>query len=292
MHPTDKAGKIRLATYNVEWFNSLVHPKGGLRLDNGWSSRWDVTRQAQGEALAQVFQAMDADGIMVIEAPDDGRHYSSVDALEDFARYAKLRARKAVLGFANHTQQEIAFLYDPDRLSPLHLPRDIGAPRFDETFEIDLDIDARQDAVVWSKPPLELKVDCAAGSLHLIGVHAKSKAPHGATSEAEAMRISIENRRKQLAQCVWLRRRVEAQLALGESLAVMGDFNDGPGLDDYEKLFGRSGVEVVLGEGSGPCLYDPAAARALASRLSASPTSARFWIDREDRWLVTWATDP
>tara|TARA_B110000285_G_C15017497_1_gene559796 strand:+ start:627 stop:1082 length:456 start_codon:yes stop_codon:yes gene_type:complete len=60
--------------------------------------------------------------------------------------------------------------------------------------------------------------------------------------------MSIENRRKQLAQCIWLRQRVDTHLTAGDDLIVLGDFNDGPGLDEYEKLFGRSGIEIVLDE--------------------------------------------
>ena len=114
------------------------------------------------------------------------------------------------------------------------------APRFDGAFRLDLDTDAAPDVVTWSKPPLEIAVTLSTGKvLRLIGVHAKSKAPHGAKNDAEAIRISIENRRKQLAQCIWLRQRVDTHLAAGEDLIVLGDFNDGPGLDEYEKLFGR-----------------------------------------------------
>jgi endonuclease/exonuclease/phosphatase family metal-dependent hydrolase len=121
----------------------------------------------------------------------------------------------------------------------------------------------------------------------MIGVHAKSKAPHGARSPDAAMRLAIENRRKQLAQCVWLRRRVEEHLAAGEPLIVLGDFNDGPGLDEYEKLFGRSGVEVVMGEEGAIPLHDPAARRAMLGKTGAAPTSARFWIAEEGRWMET-----
>jgi endonuclease/exonuclease/phosphatase family metal-dependent hydrolase len=118
----------------------------------------------------------------------------------------------------------------------------------------------------------------------MIGVHIKSKAPHGARTEAEILRLSIANRRKQLAQCVWLRRRVEAVLAAGDSLIVLGDFNDGPGLDEYEKIFGRSGVEIVMGDSDKP-LYDPHARMALHRRTGAAPVSARFFIAPENRWL-------
>ena len=81
----------------------------------------------------------------------------------------------------------------------------------------------------WSKPPLELKVETRSGTqLRMIGVHAKSKAPYGARDPDEIMRIAIENRRKQLAQCVWLRGRVKEHLDAGDDLIVLGDFNDGP----------------------------------------------------------------
>jgi endonuclease/exonuclease/phosphatase family metal-dependent hydrolase len=85
--------------------------------------------------------------------------------------------------------------------------------------------------VVFSKPPLELALDTPLGPMRMIGVHVKSKAPHGARNDADAMRLSIANRRKQLAQCIWLRERIEAHLDAGEALIVLGDLNDGPGLD-------------------------------------------------------------
>jgi len=282
MPPT---GSLRLATYNVEWFDALFDDEGGLRQEGTWSARHDVTRAMQLEALAIVFRALDADGVMVIEAPNDSPGGRTVRALERFADWAGIRARKCLLGFANQTQQEIAFLYDPDRLSAEHAPSEAGAPRFDTEFAIDLDVDAKGDTVVWSKPPLEVTIDGSEGPIRLMGVHAKSKAPHGAKTEEDALRIQIQNRRKQLAQCIWLRRRVDAHLALGEDLIVMGDFNDGPGLDQFEKLFGRSGVEIVLGEAGATALYDPSAAHALSGYMAARPTTARFWIGRENRYL-------
>jgi hypothetical protein len=67
---------------------------------------------------------------------------------------------------------------------------------------------------------------------------------------------------------------------------VAGDLNDGPGLDDYERLFGRSGVEIVMGGPDEVQLYDPHAERALQSRIAAQPTTARFFIAHEERWLA------
>lgn len=287
---------MRIATYNTEWFDALFDDAGRLVSDGSWSARHNVTKGLQVESLAMVFTAMDADAVMVIEAPDTNRQRSTVRALETFASAFDLRARKAVMGFTNETQQEIALLYDPDLFEARHDPRgpapvpgappDDGAPRFDGTFRIDLDIDATEDKVVFSKPPLEiaLTVRSSGQTVRLIGAHLKSKAPHGATSRDEVMRLSIANRRKQLAQAIWLRARIDEHLAAGESLIVMGDLNDGPGLDEYEHLFGRSSVEIVMGQGEA-ALFDPHASQALLRRLGAQPTTARFFISRGERYL-------
>jgi endonuclease/exonuclease/phosphatase family metal-dependent hydrolase len=293
-NPVWQSSLMRLATYNVEWFASLFDNDNQLYDDDGWSARYGVTRAEQTAALGVVFQALDADAVMIIEAPDSGKSYNTVTALEAFAKRFSLRARAAVMGFSNDTQQEIALLYDPDAISAAHTPFGdfvgpegaTGAPRFDTALRIDLDIDATEDLVVFSKPPLELNITTKGGfAFHMIGAHLKSKAPHGATTPAEVMSIGIANRRKQLAQAVWMRARIEEHLSKGTPLMVMGDLNDGPGLDEFESLFGRSSVEIVMGHGRQDALFDPHAARALSRKLGAAPTTARFWIRPEKRYL-------
>ncbi|MBY6091884.1 endonuclease/exonuclease/phosphatase family protein [Maritimibacter alkaliphilus] len=285
---------MRIATYNVEWFNALFDDQGGLLMDDRWSARHDITRAQQIEALGLVFTALDADAIMVIEAPDQNSRRASVPALETFARAFDLRAKSAIIGFPNDTQQEIALLYDPYLMDVCHDPQGdptgkkgaSEAPRFDGVFRIDLDIDATEDLVRFSKPPLELAVRTMGGfEFRMIGAHLKSKAPHGAVSEDDVMRLSIANRRKQLAQAIWLRQRIAAHLAEGTPLMLMGDLNDGPGLDEFEHLFGRSSVEILMGLPGELQIFDPNARRALAAKLNAAPTSARFWIESEHRYL-------
>ncbi len=277
---------MRLATYNVEWFANLFDQEDRLLEDDGWSGRQDVTRRQQIAALGAVFRRLDADAIMVVEAPNTGKQQNSVRALEHFAQHFELRTRRAVIGFTNDTQQEIALLYDPDVLEAVHDPQGpatgeggAGVPRFDGVYRIDLDIDATEDKVVFSKPPLELSVVTHSGqALRLIGVHLKSKAPHGARTRDAQIRRSIANRRKQLAQAIWVRRRVDEHLQQDESVIVLGDLNDGPGLDEYEHLFGRSSVEIVQGLD----LTDPHARKLTSHRADVLPTTARFY-DPEDK---------
>ena len=279
---------MRIATYNVEWFHALFDEHDHLLRDGEWSSRHSVTRAEQADAVGHVFRAMDADAVMVIEAPDTNGKNSVVRALERFAGAYGLRTRAVVQGFANDTKQEIALMYDPDVLKVAHRPYPTQGevPRFDGVFRIDLDVDATKDEVRFSKPPLELAATTLTGfEFRMIGVHLKSKAPHGAETEDEVQKIAIANRRKQLAQSIWLRARVDQVLADGHPLMVLGDLNDGPGLDVFEELFGRSSVEIVLGTGRDGALYDPHAERALARRHTPVPTTARFWIEPEKRFL-------
>ena len=120
---SDSRKGLRLATYNVEWFNALFDDHGRMLDDREPSTRYKTTRGEQLAALAIVFVALDADGITIIEAPDTNGHRSTVKALETFARAAGIRARKAIIGYPSETEQEIAFLYDPDRLTPRHDPQ-------------------------------------------------------------------------------------------------------------------------------------------------------------------------
>ncbi|WP_412505431.1 endonuclease/exonuclease/phosphatase family protein [Roseovarius sp. SYSU LYC5161] len=288
---------MRIATYNVEWFNALFDVDGNLLDDGEKSARHDVTRSDQLAALGIVLTAIDADAVMIIEAPDPGGKSATVLALENFARVMQLRARRAVVGFENGTQQEIALLYDPDALRVRHDPQGAlsaggdghgDVPRFDRQFRIDLDIDAKKDSITFSKPPFELAAETASGfRFRMIGAHLKSKAPHGAETRDQIMRMAISNRRKQQAQAVWLRQRVEAHLEAGDPLILLGDLNDGPGLDEYEDLFGRSSVEIIMGADAPALLrlHDPHAHDAVKQRIGPLRATARFYLTSERRYL-------
>jgi hypothetical protein len=278
---------MRIATYNVEWFANLFDRNDALIEDDGPSGRWGISRGDQLAALGHVFRAIDADAVLIVEAPDTGSRASTVRALENFAQRFDLRTNRALIGFPSETQQEIALLYDPSKLTARHDPQncptnDAGGepiPRFDREFRIDLDLDGTPERIAFSKPPLELDLRTAAGfRLRMIGVHAKSKAWRGNHSGAEALRRAIANRRTQYAQCLWLRARIDAHLAKSDPLIVLGDLNDGPGLDEYEKLFSHSGVEIVMGEGRPfeARLHDPNARRGFADADGPPPASARF----------------
>ena len=224
----------------------------------------------------------EVDAVLITEAPDEGSRRRCTRALEGFAARFGLRTRRALIGFPSETQQEIAFLYDPDRLRAVHDPQgdDRDPPRFDRQRKVPLMPGAAPHSVRFSRPPLELLVETAAGTyLRLIGVHLKSRAPHGARSPEDALRRAAAARRTQVAQALWLRARIEAHLAAREPLIVLGDLNDGPladALTDDDDL--RPGVAIVTGADAAPPLrlHDPHARAAVAVPGGTDPATALF----------------
>ena len=230
---------------------------------------------------------------MIIEAPDtNGRTLDRDGAGDALPAHYGLRARKAMHRLFVGDRAGNRLSLRPRRADrPGTIPRARPSasaaaarrPRFDSTFRYDLDTDSAPELIRFSKPPLELAVKRPAGmTLRLIGVHAKSKAPHGADrARGGASALSIENRRKQLAQCLWIRAAGRRTSGARRSLIVMGDFNDGPGLDEFEKLFGQSGVEIVLGTATrrprcGCSIRMPR--WRCKRRVGLAPTTARFYL--------------
>lgn len=155
------------------------------------------------------------------------------------------------MGFVSDGSQEIAVLHDP-AVQVLHQPGghvdDPDNPPFDGQFIFDTDDDTIKEIYAHYRPPLEVSVNGGGHQFGLIVVHAKSK---GISDAVDVVHWELENqrsRRKLLAECTWIRRRVDEWLDQGLDVVVMGDFNDGPDMDFYEQKLGKSAMEIVMGD--------------------------------------------
>ena len=110
---------------------------------------------------------IDADAILIVEAPNTGKVQNTIRALQCFAEAFDLRTSHAAMGFANDTHQELALLYDPRLLKVRHDPggSPMTRPVLTREFRIDLDVDATEDRVQFSKPPMELAVEIPSGQI-------------------------------------------------------------------------------------------------------------------------------
>ena len=57
---------MRVATWNVEWFNALFDKRGRMLEDEQWSARYQITRGEQLGAIGIVMSALEADVLLVV----------------------------------------------------------------------------------------------------------------------------------------------------------------------------------------------------------------------------------
>jgi len=282
---------LRICTYNIRDFDDLFTAHDAFA---GGDRDEKTTRLEVREAIRDVLLAVDPDVLGVVEGPDTTAtgSRSTVAALETFAAWGGLRVRKALTGFVSQGKQELALLYDPDRVRARHAPggsaNSKSNPRFDGELQFDTDDDRVKEVYRFYRPPLEAKLSVQASGrdLYLMLCHAKSKGIFDAMDVVHWDRENRRNRRKLHAECTWMRRRVDEWLGKGRDVIVMGDFNDGPEMDYYERELGRSAVEIVMGD-----VFDPdsvlrnGAGRPTWTRFGWSPASASFRDRLTDTWV-------
>ena len=269
---------LRLCSYNIEWFDDLFTKSNTLKTD--------ADSRPRQEAIRDVLQMVNADLIGIVEAPNTTTttgSQSTVECLENFAQWAQLRTTKVLTGFISGGRQELALLYDPNKLSAQHAPggktTSKSNPRFNGQFLYDTDDDRMKEVYKFYRPPLEarVKIKGTNRSFYLILAHPKSKGIFAPVDFLRWERENQRNRRKLYAECEWIRRRVDEWLDKGRQVVVMGDMNDGPGMDSYEYQFARSAVEIIMGD-----LFKPGrvlrnhAGRPKWKNYGWEPSSARF----------------
>ncbi|MFK8183970.1 MAG: endonuclease/exonuclease/phosphatase family protein [Phormidesmis sp.] len=264
--------------YNIEWFDNHFEPDNSLKTNQ--------KSQSKLSSVAHVIKTIDADVIGITEAPNTTTttgQRDTVQALENFATQYKLRQSKALIGFPSPGRQEIALLFDPNVVSAAHDPGgkagSVRNPRFNDPFQVDSDGDSIKEMYKHYRPPLEVKITRQDGgkTFWMLVVHAKSKGIFSAMDRVHFDRASERNRRKLFAECLSIRQRVDEWIDDQRDVIVMGDVNDGPGFDYYESRFGRSAVELIIGDiYNHRTLLKYHLGRPKFGRFGWEPSSARF----------------
>jgi len=282
---------IRVATYNIEWFNNCFDKNNTLKLDQS-------TVRDKLSAVRDVLQLIKADVIGIVEAPNTTATSGIQDTvvkLENFANWAGLSTSKAAMGFRSRGVQEIAMLYDPNKMNIMHKPggqeNSRSNPPFDDEFFYDADDDGIKEVYKHYRPPFEAEIALNNGqTFYAICVHIKSKGIFSAVDSLHWERENRRNRLKLYAECAWVRRRVQEWLEADRPFVVLGDFNDGPGLDEFEMRFGRSAIEIIMGD-----LFEPD--KILRNFLGKpkwnksfgwTPSSARFRHKITESYINVW----
>ena len=244
---------VRLAVYNMEWMKDLFHRDGRPKAedDDLKNDRADAQRSCH---LANVVRQMDPDILCIAEGPDTNasQEVNAAKQLEAWRDHHGLSTDyKAITGFRSRGQQELCALYKKSSVRCEHFSGN-GHP-FNKPFLFDTTNDLIKERYEHYRPPFEISVKSRDGSdelMRIIVAHTKSKGIFEAVDLARFEQLSKRNRRKLYAECYSIRERCDQWLETNPNLkvAVVGDINDGFGLDYYEQRFSRSAVEILLGD--------------------------------------------
>ncbi|TKJ44026.1 hypothetical protein CEE36_02595 [candidate division TA06 bacterium B3_TA06] len=236
--------KLKLCSYNIKWMAHLFKKKGVEPL-TGSSEEAE-----RSKAIAYVIKAVDPDILGICEAPNSPQHLENW--VREFLSDAGYNVVMAEEGFLSRGQQELAVLYKSEKVH-VGVAHERNAKRdpFNGRFEFDTDDDRIEEIHRFYRPPLEALITTPDGNRELamlMVTHTKSKGIFNAVDLLTYERSSRRNRLKLLAQCSWIRKRVDQWMNEdGCQVIVMGDFNDGPEMDYDERRLCKSAVEIVMG---------------------------------------------
>lgn len=259
-------------TWNIEWFDRLFDDANQPILNH-------PDKKKRNDAIAAVLSHINPALIGVVEgsASTIANPTGTVDALTNFAAHYNLPLTEAVLGYRSKGVQEIAVWFDPARAqvawNPGGMPGTVNDPPFNEEFRIDTDDDRVDEIHSFYRPPLEADVTIGAHTFKLIVCHNKSKGIQNAGDVLNWERENRRNRRMLFGQADWVRKRVDQQLAGGHNVIVMGDINDGAGMDWFEFEHGKSSVELIIGD-----LFEP-------DGLLRHPLGRPRWNNSDASWV-------
>ncbi len=241
--------ELKVAVYNVNWMANLFSKDGQPKTDGEAGER--------SALLAEVVRAIDPDILGVVEGPDTTVSGSKTASgqLKAWAVHHRLDSLyRAAHGFPSGGRQELCVLFKSDKVILKHAPvRSKSENPFNEPFLLDTTESLIKEHYQHYRPPLEISVRPAAGGNELariIVAHTKSKGIFDFVDMARFEQISERNRKKLYAECMSIRERCDQWLEEQPDMKiiVMGDINDGFGMDYYEQRFSRSAVEKLLGD--------------------------------------------
>lgn len=235
---------VKIANWNIEWMNRWFTG------DNDGAPRFKPSSEISGVTdiaalagrVANVVTALNADILAVQEGPS--RRTEMALFVRDF-----LNDGYEIVGPAGKGQQKLYALLNKQSAvvtGATRLEQDLGID-FDDVWEVDIDADLDLDEYRFTRPPLVMQVQTSSGNtFRLLNLHTKSKF----VQRGRQMWQDLARRPEFVAKALQARRRISAEAMrvrdyldacfaenIEAPVVVVGDLNDGPGLDYFERSY-------------------------------------------------------
>jgi endonuclease/exonuclease/phosphatase family metal-dependent hydrolase len=249
--------RLRICSVNAEWMNDWFTPDAetaAFRLEFTRDGEVNDTAETAGR-LAAMIDAIDPDVVAIQEAP------SRIAELELFVDEFLGGGFDYFLGDSGGAQK-LGLLCKPAAvdsaaLAPHSQVRDLIDP-----WDADVDGDAVIDEYAFTRTPLVVNLGVGGEELQIVGAHTKSNFINQGREQWEDpstrqnyVVAALKNRRRISSEGMRIRRYLDRRL--GEdpeaAIVVLGDLNDGPGMDYFEERYLSHNVtDVIVGSAFAP----------------------------------------
>ena len=243
---------VKLLNWNIQWMNDWFIPIS--EGDPAWRAA-DPASTADGgpsaaARAARVIDALAPDAIAIQEGPSrDGEMRLFVDDL--------LTGAWEIIGPSGSGAQKLYLLVrrggrieTARRIWPDQGPLDLSTP-----WPVDATGDLVVEGYQFTREPLAAELIVSGRRMIVVNLHSKSKYIHGGRGlwDNEATRPqfiaqAVRNRRRISAELMRVRQWLDAALDADPEarIAVLGDMNDGPGVDFFEARYLINNVVAIV----------------------------------------------
>jgi len=224
--------EIKVMSYNIENMRNLF-----------FNNEFLLESLEKVKSLKNIITNQQPHILGIVEASDKIKHH------QYFIDNTELTDFGYQVGKSDHKrgkQDLVVYYREPFEI----LTIDDNIKFYDEWAE-DIDQDGIKEVCEFERKPLEILFRLKGTDITflVILVATKSKGVFSINDIVNHQYLALANRKKLLAQSKKIRSRLDQLMDEQPNLPliVMGDFNDEPGMDSYEKLLGASSIETVMG---------------------------------------------
>jgi len=254
---------LRIASANLEWMNYWFTNDSDpvdwkpTFIQDGQSNNTAKTAQR----AANMIRAIDPDILGVQEGPS--REGELALFIKDYLADAAGQPLYQFFLSDSGGQQRVALLYKPGSVASASLAPHPSITNLIDPWEADVDGDMLlEHDYRFTRNPLVVDVMLGSHALQVIVVHTKSSFVNNGSSmwlnlatRQEYVVAALKARRRNGTEGMRIREYLDSRLAATASVdfVVLGDLNDGPGLDYFEKRYLAHNVtDIILGSAYQP----------------------------------------
>jgi endonuclease/exonuclease/phosphatase family metal-dependent hydrolase len=252
---------IRVCSCNGEWMNDWFAPDAGapaLRPTFTRDGHTSNTALTAGRLAAEL-RAIDADIVAMQEAPSRAPEMQLF--IDRFLSDAGVPRYRFFLGDSGGAQK-LALLYKPGSVTSAQLAPSTGLATLLDPWDADVNGDGFLDSYEFTRQPLVVDVDLGGQPVQVIVMHTKSNFVNqgrqmwqNPATRQNYVVAALLSRRRNATEGMRLRGYLDRALAadVASRLIVLGDLNDGPGMDYFEeKYLAHNVTDIIVGSAFEP----------------------------------------